>query len=141
MHNRETCTGLMAVPSLDEEKEAEFVWDRGLLFSERASRALEFMRTATEKHGNVSQPLWPVVPGSLHGAFLAGEDRDARFLVIAFDASMHGRAEVLRTAPDKPCVEVVGCYWTVVDLLGSAFISPAALPDCPAAQVYRATTS
>ena len=24
-----------------------------------------------------------------------------------------------------------------VDLLGSAFISPAALPDCPAAQVYR----
>jgi hypothetical protein len=32
-------------------------------------------------------------------------------------------------------VEVVGGDRTVVDLLCSAFISPAALPDCPAAQV------
>ncbi len=31
----------------------------------------------------------------------------------------------------------MGGYRTVVDLLGSAFISPAALQDCPAAQVHR----
>ncbi len=62
------------------------------------------MRTATEKHGNVSQPLWPVVQSSLHGAFLEGEERDARILVdlvIAFDPSVHGWAVVLRTAPDE----------------------------------------
>ncbi len=52
---------------------------------------------------------------------------------------MHGWAAVLRTAPDEPDVEVVGGYRTAVDLLGSAFISPAALPDCLAVQVYLET--
>ena len=137
MHNRETGTGPVAVPSLDDEKEAEFDWDQELRVSERARRALEFMRTALDKYGNVGQPLWPVVPSSLYGAFLAGEERDARILVITFDASVHGWAAVLRTAPHEPGIEVVGGFRTAVDLLGSAFISPAALPDCPAAQVYR----
>jgi hypothetical protein len=68
-----------------------------------------------------------------------GEERDARILVIAFDASVHGWAEVLRMAQDETCVEVVGGYRTAVDLLGSAFIILAALPDCLAAQVYRET--
>jgi hypothetical protein len=57
-------------------------------------------------------------------------------LVITFDASVHGWAAVLRTAPHDPCIEVVGGFRTAVDLLGSAFISPTAPPDCPAAQVY-----
>jgi hypothetical protein len=48
---------------------------------------------------------------------------------------VHGWAAVLRTAPDEPGVEVVGGYRTAVDLL----INPAALPDCPAAQVYLET--
>ena len=139
MHNRETVTGPVAVPSLDEEKEAVFDWDRELRVSERARQALEFMRVAMEKYGNAGQPLWPVVPSSLYGAFLAGEKRDARILVITFDASVHGWAAVLRTSPDEPGIEVVGGYRTAVDLLGSAFINPAALPDCPVAQVYRET--
>ncbi len=79
MHIRETGTGPVAVPSLDDEKEAEFDWDRKLWVSERARRALEFMRTVMEKYGNVGQPLWPLVPSSLYGA---GEERDTRILVI-----------------------------------------------------------
>jgi hypothetical protein len=59
MHNRETGTGPMAVPSLDEEKEEDFDWDRELLVSERARQALECMRAAMEKYGNAGQPLWP----------------------------------------------------------------------------------
>ncbi len=35
-------------------------------------------------------PLWPVVPSLLYGAFLAGEARDARILVIMFDTSVDG---------------------------------------------------
>lgn len=31
----------------------------------------------------------------------------------------------------------MGGYRTALDLLGAAFITPSALPDCPAAQVYR----
>jgi hypothetical protein len=59
---------------------------------------------------------------------------------ITFDARVHGWAVVLGTAPDEPGVEVVGGFRTAVDLLGSAFISPVALPHCgPAAQVYRET--
>ncbi len=33
MHNRETSTGPVAVPSFDEEKEVEFDWDRELQVS------------------------------------------------------------------------------------------------------------
>ena len=113
---------------VDEEKEAEFDWDRELRVSERARQALEFMRAAMEKYDNVGQPFWPVVPSSLYGAFLAGEERHARILV---DASVHSWAEILLTSPDDPCVEVVGGYRTVVDLQ--------ALQDCLAAQVYRET--
>ena len=109
--------------------------------SERARRALEFMDTAIDKFGNVGQPsgLTGCRASALYGVFLAGGERDARILVITFDASVHGWAAVLRTAPHEPGIEVVGGFRTAVDLLGSAFISPAALPDCLAAQVYRET--
>ncbi len=95
----------MAVPSLEEEKAAVFDYDRELRVSERARRALDFMRKAVEKYGHSCQPLWPVVPSLLYGAFLAGEECDAHVLVITFDA----------TATDGPWVEVVGVtgqQWT-----------------------------
>ena len=79
---------------------------------------------AMAKYGNVGQPLWPVVPSSLYGAFLAGEERDARNLVITFDTSVHGWAAELRT----PGVEVVGGYRIVVDPLGAASINPVGAP-------------
>jgi hypothetical protein len=41
-------------------------------------------------HGDAGQPLWPVVPSSLYGAFLAGEVTEVRILVITFDASVAG---------------------------------------------------
>ncbi len=87
------------------------------------------MRTAMEKYSDVGQPLWPVVQSSLYGAFLEGEERDPHILVITFDASVHGWAAVLRNSPHEAGVEVVGGFRTAVNLLGSAFISPAALPD------------
>jgi hypothetical protein len=79
------------------------------------------------------------VPSSLYGAFLAGEERDSRTLVITFDASVHGWGAVLRPSPNEPGIEVVGGFRQAVQALGVAFINPSALPDCPAAQVYRAT--
>jgi hypothetical protein len=53
-------------------------------------------------------------------------------LVTARDdlAAVHGWAAVLHMSPDEPGIEVVGGYRTAVDLLGSAFINPAALPVC-----------
>ncbi len=44
----------MEVPSLDEEKVADFDWDRELRVSKRARQALEFMRG----NGQVRQG-WP----------------------------------------------------------------------------------
>ena len=65
MHNRETGTNPVAVPSLDEEKEpseAEFDWDRELRVSERARRA--------HAHGNGE--VWQRRPAPLAlGAELA----------------------------------------------------------------------
>jgi hypothetical protein len=139
MHGREAGAGPVAVPTLQEEGEAEFDWDQEISVSERTRRALEFMKVAMEKYGSAGQPLWPVVPSSLYGAFLAGRERDSHTLVITFDASVHGWGAVIRTSPDDPGVEVVGGYRQAVQALGSAFIDPSALPDCPAAQVYRET--
>jgi hypothetical protein len=53
---------------------------------------------------------------------------------------MVGRSTL--TSPDEPGFEVVGGWAShriAADLLDSVFISPAALLDCPAAQVYRET--
>jgi hypothetical protein len=97
MHTRETGTGPVEVPSLDEEREAEFDWDKVIPVSARARLALDFMRTALERYGGCGQPMWPAVPSSLHGAFLAGEEAGLRLLVITFDASVHGWAAVIQT--------------------------------------------
>ena len=139
MHDRETGTGPVEVPALEAEKEMEFDWDQEVQVSARAREALEFMRVALERYCAVGQPLWPVVPSSLYGAFLAWEETDTLVLVITFDASVHGWGAVLRTSPDEPGVEVVGGFRLAADPLGRAFIEPSALPDSPAAQVYRET--
>ena len=137
MHNWETGTGPVDVPALENERDMEFDWDREIPVSDRARRALDFMRTAMEKYSGHGQPIWPVVPSSMYGAFLAGEASDLRLLVITFDASVHGWAAVLQTTTTGPGRELVGGYRQAMPLLGSVFIDPAALPDCPAAQVYR----
>ena len=90
MHDRETDTGPVAVPALEVEKEMEFDWDQGLRVSARTREALEFMSVTLERYHTVGQPLWPVVPSSLYGAFLAREETNARVLVNTFDASVHG---------------------------------------------------
>ena len=46
---------------------------------------------------------------------------------------------VIRTSQDEPGVEIVCSFRLAADLLGGAFIEPSALPDFPAAQVYRET--
>jgi hypothetical protein len=139
MHGRETGAGPVEVPSLDTEKELEFDWDIKVRLSERARTALEFMRIAMERYGDARQPLWPVVPSSLYGAFLAGEAPDARILVITFDASVDGSGAVIRSSPDERGTELVGGYRLAAPILGRAFVDPAALPACPTSQVYRET--
>jgi hypothetical protein len=93
--------GPVNVPLLDAEKELDFECDMEIRMSELARAALTFMRTAAERYGDEGQPLWPVVPSSLHGAFLAGEAKDARILAITFDASVDGWGAVVRSAPEK----------------------------------------
>ena len=126
------------VPSLDTEKELEeFDWDMKVRMSERARTALEFMRIAVERYRDAGQPLWPVVPSSLYGAFLAGEASEARILVITFDASVDGWGAVIRSSPDERGTELVGGYCLAAPSLGRAFVDQAALPACPTSQVYR----
>ena len=76
---------------------------------------LASMILGVHAHGNGEvrrrrSALWPVVPSSLYGAFLAGEQCDASNLGITFDTSVHGWAAALRT----PGVEVV--LWAVIGL-------------------------
>jgi hypothetical protein len=139
MQGRETGAGPVEVPSLDTEKELEFDWDMTVRMSEQARTALEFMRIAMERYGDAGQPLWPVVPSSLYGAFLAGKATEARILVITFDASVDGWGAVIRSSLDERGTEIVGGYRLAAPILGRTFVDPAALPACPASQVYRET--
>ena len=52
-HNWETSSCPFAVPSLDEEAEAYFDWDRELPVFERMRQALVVMRTTMEQYGTV----------------------------------------------------------------------------------------
>ena len=92
-----------------------------------------------ERYGDAGQPLWPVVPSSLYGAFLAGEAKEARILIITFDASVDGWGAVVRSSPEERGTEFVGGYRLAVPIHGRAFVDPAALPACPTSQVYRET--
>ena len=123
MHNREAGTGPVTVPSLEEVRELDFDCDRETLVSERARRALEFMRLAMEEYGAYGQPTWPAVPSSLHGAFLAGEDLGMRILVIPFDASVHGWAAVIQTSPSVPGRVPVGGYRQAMPCFVSATLT------------------
>ncbi len=139
IHGRETGAGPVEVPSLDTEKVLEFDWDMEVRMSERARAALEFIRTAVERYGDAGQPLWPVVPSSLYGAFLAGEAKEARILVITFDASVDGWGAVVRSSPEEWGTEIVGGYRLAAPKLGRVFVDPAALLACSSSQVYRET--
>ena len=93
---------------------------------------LASMILGVHAHGNGEvrrrrSALWPVVPSSLYGAFLAGEQCDASNLGITFDTSVHGWAAGVEV--------VVGGYRIAVDLLGAASINPSALSDCGGAGV------
>ena len=111
-HGRETGTGPVDVPTMDDEKEMEFDWDWELPFSDRARQALEFRRIAMEKYGNAGQPpcrwrrarylspSWRAMRGTL------GSSRSR-----STPACTAGRA-VLRTSSDEHGVEIVGGHRT-----------------------------
>jgi hypothetical protein len=83
-----------------------------------------------ERNSDAAQPLWPVVPSFLYGAFLAGEAKAARILVITFDANVDGWGAMVRSSPEETGTEFVGGYRLAAPILGRprAFVDPAALP-------------
>ena len=137
MHDRESGVGPTKVPSLREEDDQQFDWDRRVSLSARAMRALAYAQEALVRFGESGQPLWPVVASSLYGAFLTRRLGPIRALVISYDASVHGWGAIIRTTPDDEGVIVVGGFRLAMDELGSAFLDPAQLGEDPAAQVYR----
>jgi hypothetical protein len=137
MHGRETGADPVKVPSLDVLKELELDWEMEVRMSKRARAALEFMRIAVERYGDEGQLLWPIVPSSLYGVFLAGDAKVSRILVITFDASVDGWGAAVRSSQEERGTEIIGEYRLAAPILGRAFVDPAALPACPASQVYR----
>ena len=57
MHSRELGVGPCTVPTLQEEDEQAFEWDRDMPLSERARRALGFLEEAMVRFGNLGQPI------------------------------------------------------------------------------------
>ena len=139
MHDRETGVGPTVVPTLEEENDMTFAWDREIALSDRARRALAFIEEAMSRYGDHGQPIWPAVPSSFFRAFQARQLGPVRALVITYDASVHGWGTVIRTDPDDPGLVVVGGYRVALDILGRQFLDPSGLGEFPAAQVYRET--
>ncbi len=87
------------------------------------------LRTRSQGAGDASLAT-PLIIARLLALWcdLAGEERDARTLVLTFDASVHGWAAVLRMSPDEPGIEVVGgsdCLGAISALRKGLFRSPA----------------
>ena len=141
MYGIESGVGPTDVPSLDAEKDAEFDWDKSIPLSARASRALAYLKEAMDRHGSAGQPLWPIITSSFYGAFLAGDLSGCKPLVITYDASIFGWGAIARTSASDPGFVVVGGFREAagLDLLGAAYLEPAAIGNDPAAQVYRET--
>ena len=137
MYDLESGVGPTRVPTLQEENEREFDWDQEMTVSSRVRRALAFARAAMDRFGTAGQPLWPIVPSSLYGAFVERRLGPIKVLLITYDASVHGWGAVVRTAPDEPGMVVTGGYRQAIPILGAAFLDPAQLGEDPAAQVYR----
>ena len=96
--------------------------------------ALAYAKEALERHGSSGQPLWPVVPSSLYGAFITQRLGSIRVLVISYDASVHGWGAIIRTNPNEEGTVVVGGFRMAMEDLGTAFLDPAQLGEDPAAQ-------
>ena len=138
MHGAEVGLGPFAVPSLRDEADAPFEWDRPLgLVSSRARHAIQFALEAISRFGARGQPIWPVVPSSLYGAFLDGRLGHLRVLVITFDASVYGWGAVLRTSPHEPGIIVVSGFREAAALEGLSSLDSQLVSDDPVAQVYR----
>ena len=138
IHSAESGLGPAAVPSLRDEASAPFEWDRQLgPPSPRARRAIDFALTAIQSYAARGQPIWPVVPSSLYGAFLDDRLVGSNVLVITFDASVYGWGAVFRTSPRDHGMVVVSGFREAAALTGLPFLEAQAVSDDPAAQVYR----
>ena len=82
MYDREQGLGPVEVPSLSDERQLEFQWDRELVVSDRAKRALRFLQSAIDGYSALGQPIWPVVPSSLYAAFCQNRLGNLRVLVV-----------------------------------------------------------
>ena len=122
----------MELPALEVEKEMEFDWDQELRVTARAMEALELMRVALERYGAVGEPMWPVVQSFLYAPSWRGRRPTRWCLLSPSTPACTAGGAVLRTSPDEPGVEVVGCFRLAADLPCRSFIEPSALPDCAA---------
>ena len=138
MHDRECGSGPVQVPAVrDEGLIVDFDWDKLVSVSGRAKAALDFMRQAMESYSADGQPIWPLVPSSVYGAFLSGRLRWLRILVITYDASIHGWGAVVRTAPDEEGHTLVGGFRVAQLRLRGPYLESPLPGDDPAAQIHR----
>lgn len=69
MHGRECGAGPVEVPSLTDEGDMEFEWDRSIPVSTRARLALDFIRVGLDRFGRSGQPIGPWSPAPSTDAF------------------------------------------------------------------------
>ena len=139
IHEKEGGMALADVPTPREEAGRAFEWDGHRRLSARTLEALDFIRRCLEKFGTVGQPLWPLVPSSVYGAFLDGRLAGVRVLVITYDASVFGWGAVIRATHEDKGHVIVGGFRSGLELLGAGYLAPSTVADDPAAQVHRET--
>ena len=95
---------LLSVIGTDGDPE----YDQTVSLPPAVSEAAVFIRGVLEDFATLGRPLWPLVPSTLHAAFLANETGSARIAVITWDASLHGWGMVLRWWDCKHGSVIVG---------------------------------
>ena len=83
-------------------------YDRVISLPPAVAEAAIFIRDVLEEFALRGRPLWPLVPSTLHAAFMAGETGLSHVAIITWDASLHGWGMVLRWWANKDGVVVIG---------------------------------
>ena len=117
--------GATPSPELAQENhDPDFNWDQPLTVSTRTRAAVACLQLALHQFGTRGQPLWPILPSSLYGQFLAVPPAPIAPTVLTVFAFPSGWGFSLRT-PHDPLGSTMHGHWTdAAGLLTADWMSP-----------------
>ena len=139
IHGAETHDSTPPPKLRDEKADPSFNWDRVIPCTIRTRAAIGALHAVASQYGSAGQPIWPLPPASLYGAFLSGSATSFPTAVLTAFALPSGWGFSLRLHPASPPLTGSGPWSAALGLLDASWMSsgpalPSGAPACPAQQ-------